>query len=103
MPGAGDHRAVHNAIGKRATLMRTDAVDRRDGPLNIIDRVDPALELHLLGATGCEVVQARQFHKPRHFVVSRPIPSWADPSTAPLRRDAMGGLEPARPYRFATA
>src|SRR5262245_42654603 len=74
VPGAGDRGPFDGPIGQWAPLMRADPVDCRDHALDIIDRVNPALELDFLGGSRGELIQSRQLDEARHLLVSGPFP-----------------------------
>ena len=87
-----------DSVGQRTALMRADPVDRRDHAVDVEERVDPALEFHLLGAARGQLVQGGHLHEARHLsrlpssavigqAVRRPI-RWAESSPA-------GGVVPA--------
>src|SRR4051812_44281489 len=40
VPGAGDRRPFERSVGERAALVRADAVDGRDRPAEVEQRVD---------------------------------------------------------------
>src|SRR5262249_14787455 len=74
MPGAGNRRPLHGPFSERPSLMRADPINGGDHAVDIVERVDSALELDFLGGPGRELAQARQLYEARHAPLSGPAP-----------------------------
>src|SRR4051812_44049502 len=70
VPGADHGRPLERPVGQRPPLVRADPVDGRDLSVDVEEGVDPALELHFLGAARRELIECRQLHELRHAIVS---------------------------------
>src|SRR5207247_289619 len=69
MPWAGDGRPIDRPLRQRASLMRANPIDCRDHPADIIERVNPALELDFPGGARSKFAQGRELDKSRHVLL----------------------------------